>query len=89
MAYMDVVIMTRNASLLGRCAAAAATEPATLDPADPDDWAGTHRWDLCSAPGWGEAWASAVASGNPDPGADEGVITDAMILSEVQAVLAG
>ena len=30
-------------------------------------------------------YASALASGNPNPGGDEGVITDGMILSAVQA----
>jgi len=29
-----------------------------------------------------------VASGNPDPGRDEAVITDAQILSQTQAVIA-
>jgi hypothetical protein len=41
-----------------------------------------------SAPGWADAWASAEAASNPDPGRDEAVITDAQILSQVQAVLA-
>jgi hypothetical protein len=31
------------------------------------------------------AYASALAGGNPDPGGDEAVITDGMILANVQA----
>jgi hypothetical protein len=81
--------MTLNGSLRGRLAAAAASEPTPLDPADPETWAYQFRYQLCSAPGWDDAWASAAAGGVQDPGADEAVITDGMILSQVQAVLAG
>ena len=84
MAYLDVFAMTTDTMLHGRMAAAAATEDA---PGDPDLWVNEHRYELASAPGWGDAWASAVASDNEDPGADPGVITDGMILSQVQALL--
>lgn len=90
MTYLDVANMTNSGSLLRRASAAAAQEAdagATLEPADPSEWAQDHRWELAAAPGWGDAWASAVAAGVTDPGADEGVITDGMILSEVQKVL--
>lgn len=92
MAYLDVWNMTRSGTLAGRMTAAAAEEQtagATLDPADPDAWTAQHVWALVAAPGWGDAWASAIASGHDDPGSDPGVITDPMILSQVQAVLAG
>lgn len=91
MAYTDVHAMTRNDALKGRIAAAASVEQnagATLDEPDADIWAYRHRYDVCAAPGWGDAWASAMASGDPDPGSNPAVITDAMILSQVQAVLA-
>ncbi len=84
MAYLDIARMTESASLLGRCTAAAATEGEGA----PEQWVNANRWTLCAAPGWADAWASAVAGDNPDPGADPGVITDPMILSEVQAVRA-
>ena len=84
MAYLDVFAMTQDTPLHGRLAAAAATEQA---PGDPDLWVATNRYALASAPGWGEAWASAVAAENENPGADPGVITDGMILSQVQAIL--
>lgn len=90
MTYLDVADMTNNGALLRRCSAAAAQEQqagALLDPTDPEAWAQEHRWELAAAPGWGDAWASAEAGGVVDPGADAGVITDAMILSQVQAVI--
>ncbi len=86
MGYIDVHPMTTSGSLHGRLAAAAATEKAA---GDPELWVAEHRYDLATAPGWDAAWASAVASDNEDPGADPGVITDGMILSQVQALLAG
>jgi len=92
MSYATVADMTDSTSLIRRLSAAAAEEQtsgAVLDPTDPGAWAADHRWEIVSAPGWGDAWASAEASGNPDPGADESVITDGMILSQVQAVISG
>jgi len=42
-------------------------------------------WPVVSATDVEAAYASAVAAENPDPGGDESVITDGMILSSVQA----
>lgn len=92
MSYLDIAHMTSSASLQGRLAAAAAQEQgsgAELSPDMPEVWAQVNRWKLCAAPGWDAAWASAEAGANEDPGADPAVITDAQILSQVQAVLAG
>lgn len=55
---------------------------------DADTWVLTNRRVWAAAPGWDAAWSSARAS-HPDdvqynPGADEAVITDEMILSQVQ-----
>ena len=91
MSYNTIADMTDSLSLVRRLSAAAASEQAAgagLDPVDPGQWAATYRWHLVSAPGWDEAWASAEAAGNPDPGRDEAVITDAQILSQTQAVIA-
>ena len=46
-------------------------------------------WTVCAEPGWADAYKYAVDAGNPDPGGDEAVITDAMILSAVQKHLEG
>lgn len=52
----------------------------------PEQWTYDHRWEWSAAPGWGAAFASAEASGNPDPGDSDDVITDGMVLAEVQRI---
>lgn len=91
MAYLDIANMTQSVNLTNRLNAAAAQEQANgaqLIPDLPEVWVSVNRWKLVAAPGWADAWASAVASGHEDPGADPAVITDGMILSQVQEVLA-
>jgi hypothetical protein len=46
---------------------------------------GRLQWSVASANDIEAAYASALAADNPDPGGDESVITDGMILSAVQA----
>jgi hypothetical protein len=81
MAYWDIAQMSADLDLTSRVAACAAQE----DRPDPRNWASDNMLTLAAEPGWGEAWASAIASGNEFPGRDAGVITDPMILSAVQA----
>lgn len=83
MSYWDVSLVAADADLQTRIAACAATEHRSDDPVQ---WSWDHRWDLAAQPGWSDAWASAVAAGNPAPGRDEAVITDGMVLSGVQSV---
>jgi hypothetical protein len=45
-------------------------------------------WPVSAASDVEAAYASALAADNPDPGGDESVITDGMILAHVQAALA-
>lgn len=82
--YLAIADAADSYSLQRRVAACAAQQDA---PGDPYQWAVDHRYTWAAAPGWGAAWASAEASGNPDPGADPAVITDPMILTQVQAML--
>lgn len=42
-------------------------------------------WPVCIATDVEQAYASALAAGNPNPGGDEAVVTDGMILANVQA----
>lgn len=84
MSYNTVADMAENYPLNRRMTAGAAKESI----ASPQEWVAANRWELASQPGWDAAWDSAVASGVPNPGADEAVITDGMILSGVQAVVA-
>lgn len=85
MSYWDNALMAQDIDLRSRIVACSAQE---VDVPQPDVWAIEHMLTITSAPGWADAWASALAGGNELPGRDEGVITDGMILSEVQAVAA-
>lgn len=82
MSYWDISEMSADGDLTARVAACAAQE----GKADPRNWADQHMLLLAASPGWSEAWASAVASGNERPGKDAAVITDPMILAAVQPV---
>jgi hypothetical protein len=70
-----------DAPFFGRLTAACAAEGATL----PDSTAARLRWTVSAASDIEAAYASALAAGTPNPGGDEAVITDQMILSAVQA----
>jgi hypothetical protein len=82
MSYKTVADIAESYSLVRRLNAGAAKE--SID--NNVQWVQTYRWELASQPGWDAAWDSAVAGGVADPGSDEAVITDGMILSGVQAV---
>jgi hypothetical protein len=86
MSYLQQDTIANNHAMLSRVAQAAAQEGTP----DPDRWTYENRRTWASAPGWDAAWASAIVT-HPepeyDPGSDEGVITDGMILSQVQAML--
>jgi hypothetical protein len=87
MTYRTVAVMVSNEALVNREYAAVAREG--IDP--PETWHWEHRWRLASAPAWDDAWESALAAhpDDPDydPGEDEAVITDGMILSAVQLLI--
>lgn len=55
------------------------------DPASPGPLQEEMRWSVAAAADVEAAYASAVAAGNPNPGGDDAVITDGMILANVQA----
>jgi hypothetical protein len=88
MAYNTIVQIASSPSLLNRAAAAAAEQGLS----DPVGWAQRHAWELAAEPGWADAWESAEAAltldQNPDTGVRPSVITDAMILAAVQAIIA-
>lgn len=81
MTYADIADIADSPSLRRRLTACAAEqgkpEPFAL-------WVSDRAWSIAAAPGWASAWGSARAAGIGDIGADESVITDAMILSVVQ-----
>lgn len=51
----------------------------------PDGAWNANRWAIAADPSISQAYAYAIDTGNPNPGGDETVITDAMITSAVQA----
>lgn len=86
MSYLTITRMVQSGVLTQRCIASAAQElPSTEDPVL---WVAQKTWLLCAQPGWSGAWesADAAAGAYQDHGANEGVITDGMILSAVQAL---
>jgi hypothetical protein len=89
MTYSSIVEMTNSPVLLRRVAACAADEGLV---GNPEAWAQQNIWAVVSSDaGWVAAWDSARASSsdnyNPDTGARDDVITDAMILSVVQPLV--
>lgn len=82
MAYWDLNLLAQDADFYQRTVACAASEQIP----EPDFWAQTHRWQVCAAPGFSDAYASAIAGGVTDPGRDPAVISDAQILAQVQAL---
>jgi hypothetical protein len=87
MTYFIQNDIASSPSMISRVAQCAAQEG---EP-EPDVWTGNNRRKWAAAPGWDDAWVYAKETHPPvegeqpyDPGADEAVITDAMILSQVQ-----
>ena len=84
MSYLTQSQIAADPHMHERVAQAAVTEQA---PGDPDTWTNSNRREWAAAPGWDDAWESALAGGVTEPGSDEAVITDGMILSQVQDML--
>jgi hypothetical protein len=87
MSYLTQAVIADDYNMFRRVAQAVATEGYE----DADSWTSLNKRDWAAAPGWDAAWESALAS-HPDddqyqPGADEAVITDGMILSQIQGML--
>lgn len=88
MSYSSIRDIATDGSLMGRITAAAASEGLE----NPDSWAASRMWKFASQPGWGDKWAYAkdneTVNVNPDSGARTDVISDADILTAVQAIVA-
>jgi len=85
MSYATIYQISISPPLRDRLAAAAASEGVNL----PGQWVSTRALHLACSPGWAAAWESAlVTTPDANPGADDAVITDGMILAAVQADLA-
>lgn len=83
MSLLSISAAAQSASLRDRIAACVAQQTAQKHPINIIATEGL-QWRCAAEPGWGEAWDSAVAAGNADPGADPAVIPDSWILAAVQ-----
>lgn len=87
MAYSDIALLAVDTDFINRVGGCAATEPdLNLDGQSPILWANQNAWIMAGAPGFGEKYAYALQTGVERPGNDPAVISDAEILSAVQAV---
>jgi hypothetical protein len=84
MSYATINQCANDGALQGRVTAACAAEGRTENPN-----AVMYQviWGVAAASDVEAAYASALAANNPDPGGDETVVTDGMILANVQAHL--
>ena len=86
MTYTSIVQMGQSDSLRQRIAACAAEQGNS----QPDVWASSTMLKLSATAAWVSAWdyarSTLTINRNPDMGACDDVITDAMILSAVQAL---
>jgi hypothetical protein len=83
MSYSSIFTSANDAELYGRIVASCAQEGAAI----PTEAAAAVLWPVVTAADVEAAYESALDSGNPNPGGDEAVITDGMILAHVQANL--
>jgi hypothetical protein len=89
MAYSDVAALMADPDFALRTAACVAIETTGDEPpVDPGSWQAAHAWEMAAQPGFGEAYASALAGEVERPGNDQSVISDNQILGAVQAILA-
>lgn len=93
--YLAIAEIATDQYMLDRMNAAATQQQyldsVAINPADPLMWVDQNRYVWASSPGWGEAWRYAQTTHEADPeyqpGKDETVITDGMILSAVQQLM--
>lgn len=85
MGYYEQSLLSQDADFYNRVAACAATE---VDTDNPTSWASNNLWDVAAAPGFADAYSSAIAGNVENPGRDPSVISDDQILAAVQAVAA-
>lgn len=85
MSYSTITACANDQAFLDRLSACVADELAAHDLApNPSLYLDGFRWSVATASDVEAAYASALAGANPDPGGDEAVVTDQMILSAVQ-----
>ena len=83
MSYLIQAKMAKERGLIMRIAACAAGEGVYR----PTAWADANRQRLMADPEWVNRWADAIERELPNPGEDEAVITDELILAGVLRLL--
>src|SRR5262245_22860724 len=88
MSYSAQALLSQDGDFINRVSACAAVE--TDKSQYPKRWAEENIWWIAAAPGFADQYEYALNSQppNPRPGDDPAVITDAQILSAVQALWA-
>lgn len=86
MSYSAQAQLANDTMFRDRVAACAAVE--VSHDHQPVQWADDHLWWVAAAPGFADAYESALAGGVPNPGDDPAVISDAQILGVVQMLVA-
>jgi len=87
MGYASISEMVNSGSLRSRLVACAAAEQIS----NPEQWTASNIYQLCAAIGdddWAFATATRNPNFNPDTGARNDVVTDAQILTAVEAIQA-
>jgi hypothetical protein len=88
MSFATQSLIAQDQDFINRCNSCAAVEvPATVNP-NPLTWVYENIWQLSTSPGFDAAYESALAAGIARPGWEASVISDAQILSAIQARLA-
>ncbi len=91
MTYSSLAALAQDSDFHNRVAACAAEQEtqaaADLGGKHPTLWADQNIWQVSASPGFSAAYQYALDVGVVRPGADPSVITDAQILSAVQALL--
>ena len=80
MAYYDGYLLGQDQDFMNRTGFAAETEGRGFE------WGIANRYSVAAAPGFADKYASALAGNVPNPGRDQAVISDAELLSAIQAV---
>jgi hypothetical protein len=81
MSFKTISQCANDQAFIARVVGCAADEGAN----PPESAAAQTKWAICAADDVEAAYESALAANNPDPGGDESVITDGMILAAFQA----
>ena len=84
MSYNAIAAAAVDADLKKRVAACFAQETDGVE--QPQALAELHMWRIVASSTIADAYSYAVATDVPNPGKDESVVTDAAILSAVQAI---